>query len=278
MKNSDAVQQWLNTASRYPLLTPEQTLILSRQVRAWQDEGKSPKAGQRALDKMVVSNLRLCPKVWRQYCGSINSNSESALDLLQAGAIGIRTAALKFDPTRGYAFSTVAYLWIRKEMQDWCRNSERNIRVSSGCMAVGGIYSSWAAEFRTEQGRMPTDEEAGVRFNCKPETLRFYLERFAMTRTASLNITVGNDDYTEIAEIIPDEKQFSLEEFDRRFGLQSLVLMLAKRTQLEPEMIYAAMEWKGAQPKEIKKLRHHIRTQGRRLWKTNRVARKLLCD
>lgn len=278
MKNSDAVQQWLNTASRYPLLTPEQTLILSRQVRAWQDEGKSPKAGQRALDKLVVSNLRLCPKVWRQYCGSITSNSESALDLLQAGAIGIRTAALKFDPTRGYAFSTVAFLWIRKEMQDWCRKSERNIRVSADCMAVGGIYSSWAAQFRTEQGRMPTDEEAAIRFKCKPETLRFYLERFAQTRTASLNITIGNDDYTEIAEIIPDEKQFSLEEFDRRFGMQALVLMLARRTELEPEMIYAAMEWKGAQPKEVKKLRHQIRSEGRRLWKANHIARKLLCD
>ena len=253
-------------------------MLMARAIRAWQDEGKSPRAGQRALNQMVERNLRLVPRVWRQYASSIDGRHESAADVLQAGAIGIRTAALKFDPTRGYEFSTVAYLWIRKEIQDWNRKSERTIRVASDCLSVGGMYPYWAAEFEGENGRQPTLAEAAARFKKKPETVRFYLERFATTRAASLNSLCGRTEDGEIGDCLPDVGGFNIEDWERHCDMLSLVEVIADRAELEVEEVYAAMEWKGEKPKELKKMSKKIRQVGKQLWRRNPEARKLFME
>ncbi|MCP9824499.1 sigma-70 family RNA polymerase sigma factor [Synechococcus sp. EJ6-Ellesmere] len=117
MKRNDAVTAWLNHAGRYPLLTAEQEISLGRQIRRWQDYEGGPDAapapirrrGIRARDRMVACNLRLCAAAERR-CAR---GGEQA-DRLQAAALGLIRAAERFDPERGYKFSTYAYFWLRK--------------------------------------------------------------------------------------------------------------------------------------------------------------------
>ena len=279
---TDPVSLWMESASRYPLLPKEETLRLSRLVRAWQDEGKNPRAGQRALNRMVVCNMRLVPGVWRKYAGHIRTTDESGLDVLQQGAIGIRTAAVKFDPTRGYEFSTVAYLWIRKEIQDWIRRHERMIRVAADCQSIGGQAPHFIAKFEGTHGRKPTTAEMAQRFNCREATLQFYLERFAMTRASSLNRRIkcdhrGQED-PELIEVIPDGEGVDLVENERQAEIFSVLAVIADRADLEICEVFEAMEWKGAQPPEIKERRRAIRHVGRTLWKRNKPMRNLFVN
>ena len=268
----------MSAAARFPVPTREETLLMARQIRAWQDHGQNPRAGQRALNQMVERNLRLVPRVWRQYAPYIDGRSESAADVLQAGAIGIRTAALKYDHTRGYEFSTVAYLWIRKEIQDWMRKSERTIRVASDCLSIGGMYPHWAAEFEGENGRQPTLAEAAARFKKKPETIRFYLERFATTKACSLNALCGKTQDGEINECISDENGFNIDNWERHCDMRTLVEVIADRAELDVEEVFTAIEWKGAKPKEMRKMSKKIRQVGRNVWKRNKEARKLFME
>jgi RNA polymerase sigma factor (sigma-70 family) len=280
----DPLALWLRAAARYPLLPKSETLRLAKKVRAWQDWGKDPVGGKKALDKLVKCNLRLVPSVWRQYAGHIRANEESALDILQQGAIGIQTAALKFDPTRGYEFSTVAYLWIRKEVQDWMRRYERTIRVSSDCQSIGGQAPHYRANFENEHGRPPTDAEMAHRFKITEKTLAFYLERWKVTRTASLNMRIagGRDqresDEPELIDTIVGGDTNEVEDNDRLHEMQRLSQLIATQCDLDEQEVFEAMEWRGKQPEEIRQMRIRIRTVGRRIYRTQKGVRDLLKD
>lgn len=275
----DPIRDWMNNAFRYPLLSKDEVIENARLIRAWQDEGKNPRAGQRALDKMTCCNLRLVPKCWRLYAPWVDPRSESALDLLQCGAIGVRTAALKFDHTRGYCFSTVAHLWIRKEFQDWRRKGERTIRLSADCQLVGGMFPIWAGEFEVKHGRPPTMAEASERFGRREETIKFYLERYTMTHATSLNKFLQHSDSdSELIGVVEDDNVFDLHEEDRRDGMQALIEKIAEEHDLSVEQVYETIHWKAgtAKPKEAKALGMRIRRTGKRMLRTDKRVRDLL--
>lgn len=120
MKPDPSVRQWLDGAARIPLLTPAEELHLGAIVRRWQDYPGGPGAapanvqrrGLKARNRMVEANLRLVHLVAVRYKGRADM-----ADMLQSGAIGLTRAAEKFDPERGYKFSTYAYFWIRQAIQ-----------------------------------------------------------------------------------------------------------------------------------------------------------------
>ena len=123
----DAVGAWLDAAGRYPLLTPAEELHLGALVQAWQRWDGGPDAapapvqrrGLRARDRMVRGNLRLVPSVARRYSGLIKQRGLSLEDGLQEGVIGLMRGVEKFDPERGYKFSTFGYWWARQGIARW---------------------------------------------------------------------------------------------------------------------------------------------------------------
>lgn len=114
-----SADRWLENAGRQPLLTPAGELHLGALVREWQDWADGPseappavqRRGLRARDRLVASNLRLVAMVVDRYRLPAAITLE---DALQAGTVGLIRAAEKFDPARGYRFSTYSYLWIRQ--------------------------------------------------------------------------------------------------------------------------------------------------------------------
>lgn len=113
----DSLTFWLDNAGKYPLLTEEEMLSLSKTVQTY---GEDSPQGKRAVDKIVRHNLRLIPLVTKKILHArkdFKFGDRNTLDLLQAGTFGLHRAAQKFDYSRGYKFSTYAYMWIRQTVQ-----------------------------------------------------------------------------------------------------------------------------------------------------------------
>lgn len=118
-RSEDSSQRWGDAAGRYPLLTAAEEVHLGQMIRAWQDHPDGPdgapagvrRRGIKARDRMVLGNLRLVMKV-----AGRRQRTGAGEDYLQAGAEGLVKAAERFDPARGYKFSTYAYWWILQSM------------------------------------------------------------------------------------------------------------------------------------------------------------------
>ena len=136
----DSMKDYLAQIGRYPLLTAEQEIQLSRQVRrmielqAMEGERSKPeqreiKRGMRARDTIMNCNLRLVVHIAKRYGNRLKCNGLEMMDIIQEGSIGLQRAAELFDGTKGYKFSTYAYWWIRQAITRAIDTKERLIRV-----------------------------------------------------------------------------------------------------------------------------------------------------
>jgi RNA polymerase sigma factor (sigma-70 family) len=136
----DSMKDYLSQIGRYPLLTAEQEIQLSRQVRrmielqAMEGERSKPeqreiKRGMRARDTIMNCNLRLVVHIAKRYGNRLKCNGLEMMDIIQEGSIGLQRAAELFDGTKGYKFSTYAYWWIRQAITRAIDTKERLIRV-----------------------------------------------------------------------------------------------------------------------------------------------------
>jgi RNA polymerase primary sigma factor len=129
------MNDYLADIGRIPLLTPAEEIELGNQVQrmvALRDQGslsaadrRTIRTGERALGRMVQANLRLVVSVSKRYL----NRGVDQLDLIQEGTVGLIRAVEKFDPTRGYKFSTYSFWWIRQAMQRAIDQHSRTIRM-----------------------------------------------------------------------------------------------------------------------------------------------------
>jgi len=125
----DPIQSWLNAAGRFPLL-PKTEMIRLAKKRDTLEPGS--KAYIKIINKICEHNLRLIPGIVRQYLVKrvgYSMNDVVAADLLQQGYIGLRRAAEKYDPTKGYTFSTYANTWIRQAFTRWHNSVDRAVYI-----------------------------------------------------------------------------------------------------------------------------------------------------
>ena len=175
-KNLEPVGWLLDQSHNYPLLTPEQEILYGRHVQEWvelRDKETPTKRerrviirGRRAYEKFFVCNLRLVVKIVRQ--SGRKSGILETDDLVQEALVGLSRAIQKFDPTRGYKFSTYAYFWIQQSINRACDTHQRAIRVPSNALLVINRAKKFRERYKELHGKEPSMERiAREVFNFK---------------------------------------------------------------------------------------------------------------
>jgi RNA polymerase primary sigma factor len=207
------IDTYLNSIGTVPLLTPEQEIDLGRKVQrmiALQGEGieltpqelKEVRVGERALQRFVKSNLRLVVSASKKYVGVLEHMD--LMDLVQEGNIGLMTAVRKFDPSRGYKFSTYAYWWIRQAMIRGIAAKERSIRLPGKVSDMASNWNKKVRELSQELRRMPTTEEMATAFDLPVEEVRMYLDRGKYVTSLDALMMAGEG--SAIVEMISDPR------------------------------------------------------------------------
>jgi RNA polymerase sigma factor (sigma-70 family) len=236
----------LKQSNRFPLLTPLQEIELGRAIRAWQDHPDGPsaapervqRAGKRALDRFVMSNIRLAHKIARGY----RDRGVSWDDLTQAAVEGLITAYRKFKPELGYRSSSYAVWYCRLACQQAVSQMGTTIKLPiSASDALGRLTRSWEV-FSREHGRNPTEAELAEAAGMEVEQLRHLRQLAAMASVFSLDAkgrhpAGDNSDLrslTCLADVVPAKGDPS-EDLHRRECTRRLQRMVEDSDTLGPQ-------------------------------------------
>ncbi|NEO25769.1 MAG: sigma-70 family RNA polymerase sigma factor, partial [Kamptonema sp. SIO4C4] len=210
-QTKDVVQAYLQDIGRTPLLSREQEVELANQVQAMlpllekenrtSEEERIVRVGQKARQHMVEANLRLVVSIAKKY----QRRGLSFLDLIQEGSLGLFRAVDKFDPERGYKFSTYAYWWIRQAITRAIAEQSRTIRLPLHITEQLNKVKQESRTFTIEHGRAPNEAELAERLDMKPSKLRKIRRAAHRTRSRSLNAQVKEEDNTELGELLADD-------------------------------------------------------------------------
>src|SRR5690554_6122441 len=189
-KQLDATQLYLNEIGFSPLLTPEEEVYFARLARKGEEAGRK---------RMIESNLRLVVKIARRYV----NRGLTLLDLIEEGNLGLIRAVEKFDPERGFRFSTYATWWIRQTIERAIMNQTRTIRLPIHVVKELNLYLRAARELTQKLDHEPTAEEIAELLDKPVANVERMLK--LNERIASLDTAVGPLSDKTLLDTIADE-------------------------------------------------------------------------
>lgn len=255
--SADMVRTYLHEIGKIPLLTNEEEIIYGKQVQhlmgyintqetlseqfdrlpteqEWAEAvGIEPdalnvalKQGTRAKRKMIEANLRLVVSVAKKY----QKRNLELLDLVQEGTLGLERAVDKFDPTKGFKFSTYAYWWIRQAITRAIAQQARTIRLPVHITEKLNKIKKAQRQLAQDLGRVATAAEVAESLEIKTEQVR---ECLSLARQPiSLDLRIGDNQDTELADLLEDQghspETYALNE-SLRDGVQSLLSELTPK-------------------------------------------------
>ncbi|MBW4648014.1 MAG: RNA polymerase sigma factor, RpoD/SigA family [Kastovskya adunca ATA6-11-RM4] len=260
--SADMVRTYLHEIGRVPLLTHEQEIVYGKQVQhmmslleaqealtatlehepttqEWAEQvgldeaalNKAITLGTRAKRKMIEANLRLVVAIAKKY----QKRNMEFLDLIQEGTLGLERGVEKFDPMRGYKFSTYAYWWIRQAITRAIAQQARAIRLPIHITEKLNKIKKVQRELAQTLGRSATAAEIAKELDLEPSQIREYLS--VARQPISLDVRVGDNQDTELSELLEDEGLTPVNYTTQESLRQDLDKLLAELTPQQREVL-----------------------------------------
>jgi RNA polymerase nonessential primary-like sigma factor len=251
----DMVRTYLHEIGRVPMLTHEQEIIFGKQVQKMMELlaareklavqlGHEPTHGEfaaslelteaalkqlldrgrHAKQRMIEANLRLVVSIAKKY----QKRNLEFLDLIQEGSLGLERGVEKFDPMRGYKFSTYAYWWIRQAITRAIAQQSRTIRLPIHITEKLNRIKRTQRELAQTLGRSPNANEVAEALELTPEEIREYL--VLSRQPVSLDLRVGDNQDTELQDLLEDDGDSPETYTTRQLLRQDLGNLLAELT------------------------------------------------
>ncbi len=190
-KELDATKLYLKDIEGSELLTADEEKYYGRLVQ---------KGDEAARARMIECNLRLVVKISRRYM----NRGLSLLDLIEEGNLGLIHAVGKFDPERGFRFSTYATWWIRQTIERAIMNQTRTIRLPIHILKEMNVYIKASRRLEQTLGHEPSEEEIATLLKCPVDNVKKMMK--LRDRVTSVDTPVGKDAESPLLDLIPDEK------------------------------------------------------------------------
>ncbi len=272
----DLVRSYLRDIGRVPLLSHEQEITLGRQVQdlmvletiesdLQSDLGKKPeielfaqkvgissiqlkkklKSGRRAKERMVAANLRLVVSVAKKY----TKRNMELLDLIQEGTIGLVRGVEKFDPTRGYKFSTYAYWWIRQGITRAIAEKSRSIRLPIHITEMLNKLKKGQRELSQQLSRTPSMKELSEYVELPETDVKDLMSRAG--QPVSLETKIGDGEDTILLDLLSNEIDLPSEQIESDCMKGDLETLLEQLPELQNRVLRMRYGMDGDDPMSL---------------------------